>query len=92
MLDINEMTNMMNFIREKTTRCRADIANVFDRIAELDSIANALEQSVRQEDVGPVTGGPVSSGEIHNVNDLGGDGEPTPEDVEMELTEVSDTA
>jgi hypothetical protein len=78
MLDTKEMVNMMNFIREKTTRCRSDIANVFDRINELDSIANALEQQVRADggDVsGPVTGGPVGAEEIHNVNDIGGEAE-----------------
>ena len=69
MLDTNEMVNMMNFIREKTTRCRSDIANVFDRINELDSIANALEQSV-QAAGGPVQGAAVGQGEIHNVNDI----------------------
>tara|TARA_Y100000034_G_scaffold132979_1_gene197330 strand:+ start:772 stop:1035 length:264 start_codon:yes stop_codon:yes gene_type:complete len=87
MLDTNEMTNMMNFIREKTTRCRADIANVFDRITELDSIANALEQQIQQETgSSPISGQPMNPTEIHNVNDL--DDVPSPED--MELVDVAE--
>jgi hypothetical protein len=89
MLDTKEMVNMMNFIREKTTRCRSDIANVFDRINELDSIANALEQTVRQAggDVsGPVSGGPVGAEEIHNVNDIDGEAEGQ---MEMEFEEAT---
>ena len=84
MLDNNELVNMMNYIREKTTRCRSDIANVFDRISELDSIANAIEQHIR-ESGGPVMGSPVGGGEIHNVNDIDEEG-PTDADAEGQMT------
>jgi len=69
MLDSNEMINMARFIKEKTTRCRSDVANVFDRIMELESVATSLEDLVRQQN--PVQG-----------SDLGGVPSFTPEEFE----------
>ena len=93
MLDANEMINMSNYIREKTTRCRSDVANVFDRIVELDSIAKALEDMAKNmmagNPNGPVGGSPLSPTEINNIDIDAEDMEvPEPEPV-MEEEEVA---
>ena len=98
MLDANEMINMANYIREKTTRCRSDIANVFDRVVELDSIAKSLEDLAKRgmagNPDGPVGGSPLAPTEINNIDiedfspEATDEGETTHESVEEEVVAV----
>ncbi len=92
MLDANEMINMANYIREKTTRCRSDVANVFDRVVELDSIAKALEDMAKKamggNPDGPVGGSPLAPTEINNINIDDFPQEEATDDVEEEVVAV----
>jgi|TARA_Y100000310_G_C20424197_1_gene688188 hypothetical protein len=92
MLDANEMINMANYIREKTTRCRSDIANVFDRVVELDSIAKSLEDLAKRgmagNPDGPVGGSPLAPTEINNIDIDDFPQEEATDDVEEEVVAV----
>ena len=92
MLDANEMINMANYIREKTPGCRSDVANVFDRVVELDSIAKALEDMAKRgmagNPDGPVGGSPLAPTEINNIDIDDFPQEEATDDVEEEVVAV----